>query len=94
MDIMMTGTLDQYIHMGKSGESIFMKEKFVDKVLDFCNEEKLLEKGDRIVVGVSGGADSVCLLQFLYEIRETWELSLYVLHVPVSYTHLTLPTKA
>ena len=32
-----------------------MKEKFVDKVLDFCNEEKLLEKGDRIVVGVSGG---------------------------------------
>lgn len=81
MDIMMTGTLEPIYTYGKIRRIHFMKEKFVDKVLDFCNEEKLLEKGDRIVVGVSGGADSVCLLQFLYEIRETWELSLYVLHV-------------
>lgn len=58
-----------------------MTGNFVDKLLHFCEKEQLIRKGDRIVAGVSGGADSVCLLQFLYEIREEWELTLYVLHV-------------
>lgn len=58
-----------------------MKEKLVKKMLAFCEKEELLKKGDRIVVGVSGGVDSVCLLQLLYEIREAWDLSLFVLHV-------------
>lgn len=58
-----------------------MTGNFVAKLLHFCKKEQLIRKGDRIVAGVSGGADSVCLLQFLYEIREEWELALYVLHV-------------
>lgn len=58
-----------------------MKEKLLDKMLAYCKKERLIDKGDRIVVGVSGGVDSVCLLQLLNEIREPWGLSLYVLHV-------------
>ena len=33
-----------------------------EKVLKFNERNKLFAKGDRIVVGVSGGKDSVCLL--------------------------------
>lgn len=58
-----------------------MKEKLVKKMLAFCEEEELLNKGDSVVVGVSGGLDSICLLRLLYEIREVFGLSLYVLHV-------------
>lgn len=58
-----------------------MKEELVEKMLAFCEEEKLLKEGDRIVVGVSGGVDSVCLLWLLYEIRDVFGLTLFVLHV-------------
>lgn len=44
-------------------------------------ENNLIEKGDRIVVGVSGGADSVCLLDILVSLREELKLSLFVVHI-------------
>jgi tRNA(Ile)-lysidine synthase len=58
-----------------------MREKLAEKMLNFCREQNLIQKGDGIVVGVSSGMDSVCLLHLLYEVRETLEISLYVLHV-------------
>lgn len=54
---------------------------FKDKVLKYNIQNKLFSKGDRIIVGVSGGKDSVCLLDVLDQCREEWELSLLVLHV-------------
>ena len=41
----------------------------------------LLEAGDRVVAGVSGGADSVCLLFLLCAFRENVPFSLRVVHV-------------
>jgi len=51
------------------------------KVLTFVKEQQMLERGDRLVVGVSGGADSVCLLRLLCGVREIYDLSVYAVHV-------------
>ena len=51
------------------------------KVKKFMDEHHMLEPGDRVVAGVSGGADSVCLLFVLLKIREQIPFSLYVVHV-------------
>ncbi|MBE5958119.1 MAG: tRNA lysidine(34) synthetase TilS [Lachnospiraceae bacterium] len=51
------------------------------KVLDFINENRMIEQGDGIVVGVSGGADSVCLLTMLCKLRDFFNLKLYAVHV-------------
>lgn len=51
------------------------------RVIAYCEENRMLEVGDRVVVGVSGGADSVCLLFLLCSMRERFSLSLRVVHI-------------
>lgn len=51
------------------------------KVKDFIEQNSMIEKGDRIVLGVSGGADSVCLLYMLSEICSKQQIPLIVVHI-------------
>ena len=52
-----------------------------ERVYQFIKEQNLLERGDICIVGVSGGADSICLLTVLAELQEKMGLKLYAVHV-------------
>ena len=53
----------------------------LQKIKAYVKKQNMLRKGDRIVVGVSGGADSVCLFHVLLELKEEFALELAVVHV-------------
>ena len=55
--------------------------KFVEKVSDTITRREMLHRGDAVVVGVSGGADSVSLLHVLHELTAQWQLRLTVAHL-------------
>ncbi|WP_074351194.1 tRNA lysidine(34) synthetase TilS [Proteiniborus sp. DW1] len=52
-----------------------------EKVINVIKEYGLIEKDDKIVVGVSGGPDSMALLYILKDVREEINFSIYVAHV-------------
>ena len=52
-----------------------------DKVLNTIKKHKLIEKGDSIVIGVSGGPDSMALLHVLYNVKELLGIRIAVAHV-------------
>ena len=51
------------------------------KIINTIQENNLIEYGDKIIVGVSGGPDSICLLDILYKIKDEFNLTLYVCHI-------------
>lgn len=53
----------------------------LQKIRQFCRKEQLLKKGSKIVVGISGGADSICLLRVLCLLRDEYKLSVNAVHV-------------
>lgn len=58
-----------------------MDSNIYNKIKIFCKKRKLIEQGDGIVAGISGGADSVFLLEFLMGLKKEMGLRLYVVHV-------------
>lgn len=51
------------------------------RFLATVEENALLASGDRVLAGVSGGADSVCLLDLLRLVRQRFRLTLAVFHL-------------
>ena len=52
-----------------------------DKIYDFILGEKMLVSGDGVVCGLSGGADSICLLLAMCELQEKLGITVEALHV-------------
>ena len=49
--------------------------------LETIKEYDMLPQGSRVIVGFSGGADSVALLSFLEEIQQELDLKLLACHI-------------
>jgi len=64
------------------GLDLGRKEKTLEqRVIDFIREHNLFSADDRLVVAVSGGADSVCLLHILMRWRKELGVELHVAHL-------------
>ena len=57
------------------------KKELMGRVRRTIKEYDMISRGDRVIVGVSGGADSVCLLAALRECGKEEEFSLTAVHV-------------
>ena len=55
--------------------------KIIDKVKNYIREQNMVAPGQRVVIGVSGGADSMCLLFLLYELRDELGIEISVVHI-------------
>ncbi len=58
-----------------------MTSSLPERVATFCRDYHLLTPGEAVVVGVSGGADSVCLLHLLKNMAASLDLRLIVAHL-------------
>ena len=58
-----------------------MENQFLKRIENFISDYSLITAGDKIVLGVSGGADSVALLEVLNELKAKLDLRLFVVHI-------------
>ncbi|MBQ8933573.1 MAG: tRNA lysidine(34) synthetase TilS [Lachnospiraceae bacterium] len=56
-------------------------DKLQNQVLKFIRENDLIRRGNAVTVGLSGGADSVCLLLVLKDLRQLLKIRLQAVHV-------------
>lgn len=54
---------------------------FENKILNFIKSEKMLERGDTVVVGFSGGADSTALMTALFQLRNHLGIRIISVHL-------------
>ena len=52
-----------------------------EKVLNTIKKYELIEENDKIICGVSGGPDSICMLDILKDLREKLNFEIIVCHI-------------
>lgn len=53
----------------------------LEKIRKFIKQYQLINTGDKILIGLSGGPDSICLLYVLNALKEEFSLKLYIGHL-------------
>ena len=66
---------------GAYGNIPYNKTMLEEKVLKTIQRYNMLEDGDKVVIGVSGGPDSMTLLNILNNLKEKLNINLYVAHI-------------
>ena len=54
---------------------------FVDNVLATIKKNNMIKSGDTVIIGVSGGADSLCLLHVLSTLKNELNIKLFAAHL-------------
>lgn len=55
--------------------------KFLEKINKTIRKYSMLSEGDSVLIGLSGGPDSVCLTIILDKLRDNFNLSLYAVYI-------------
>lgn len=58
-----------------------MKQQILQKVRQYIDKHQMIEKNDTILLGVSGGADSICLLSILETLYKNSTVRISVVHI-------------
>lgn len=66
--------------MARSPHYAFMNT-FLEKVKATIGKHSMLSGGETVLVGLSGGPDSVCLLSVLHILKDEWNLNLRAIYV-------------
>lgn len=53
----------------------------IDKIRGYVEQQNMLHEGDSVVMGISGGADSVAMLLAFSALQKEYTLSLYAVHI-------------
>ncbi|MCX7843426.1 MAG: tRNA lysidine(34) synthetase TilS [Clostridia bacterium] len=53
----------------------------IENMLETINKYRLLDRGDRVVLGISGGPDSVCLLHALLSVSSRLDIRVFAVHI-------------
>ena len=53
----------------------------IKKVEDFIIDNNMIKAEEKILVALSGGPDSVCLLHILYSLKEKLNINLGAIHI-------------
>lgn len=58
-----------------------MQNTLVKKFKNFLFQEELISREDKLIVGISGGSDSVGLVKLLLAVKEKFDLQLHLVHI-------------
>lgn len=53
----------------------------INSVRQTIKRENLIEKNDKILIALSGGPDSICLLDIMIKLKDEYDLTLYAAHL-------------